>query len=102
MLKKTESIRLTIRVDAKVIQQTERRSPNCKRKRTKTNVDGGYTGKSRSSYSFIKSLLDQGLTPVISPVTGENLNFKRRWDRAAACCRRSEDRYYSLQMLTVC
>ena len=53
----------------------------------KQAIDGGYTGKIREVNSkFIKSLLEQGLTPVISPIAiseeSEFLNVDG--DRAAA------------------
>ena len=76
------------------------------KKGRKQAIDGGYTGKIREVNSkFIKSLLDQGLTPVISPIAmseeSEFLNVDG--DRAAAYVAgkdRMWTKYYSLQMLT--
>ena len=57
------------------------------KKEEKQAIDGGYTGKIKNVNSeFIKSLLNQGLTPVISPIAiseeSEFLNVDG--DRAAA------------------
>ena len=75
-------------VDAKVIQaERKKRLLIINEKGRKQAIDGGYTGKiSQVNASFIRSLLDQGLTPVISPIAiseeSEFLNVDG--DRAAA------------------
>jgi acetylglutamate/LysW-gamma-L-alpha-aminoadipate kinase len=75
-------------VDAKVIQADRKKKLLIvNEKGRKQAIDGGYTGKIREINSeFIKSLLDQGLTPVISPIAmseeSEFLNVDG--DRAAA------------------
>jgi acetylglutamate/LysW-gamma-L-alpha-aminoadipate kinase len=57
-------------VDAKVIQaERKKKLLIINEKGRKQAIDGGYTGKIRQINSeLIKSLLDQGLTPVISPI----------------------------------
>ncbi|MBA4452898.1 MAG: [LysW]-aminoadipate/[LysW]-glutamate kinase [Nitrosopumilaceae archaeon] len=75
-------------VDAKVIQaERKKKLLIVNEKGRKQAIDGGYTGKIRQINSeLIKSLLDQGLTPVISPIAiseeSEFLNVDG--DRAAA------------------
>jgi len=75
-------------VDAKVIQaERKKKLLIVNEKGRKQAIDGGYTGKIRKINSeLIKSLLDQGLTPVISPIAiseeSEFLNVDG--DRAAA------------------
>ena len=75
-------------VDAKVIEADRKKKLLIvNEKGRKQAIDGGYTGKIREINSkFIKSLLDQGLTPVISPIAmseeSEFLNVDG--DRAAA------------------
>ncbi len=75
-------------VDGKVIEaQRKKRLLIVNEKGRKQAIDGGYTGKiSNVNDSLIKSLLDQGLTPVISPIAlseeSEFLNVDG--DRAAA------------------
>ncbi|MDX1596747.1 MAG: [LysW]-aminoadipate/[LysW]-glutamate kinase [Nitrosopumilaceae archaeon] len=75
-------------VDAKVIQADRKKKLLIvNEKGRKQAIDGGYTGKIRDvNATFIKSLLDQGLTPVISPIAiseeSEFLNVDG--DRAAA------------------
>lgn len=75
-------------VDAKVIEaERKKKLLIVNEKGRKQAIDGGYTGKIREINSdFIKSLLDQGLTPVISPIAiseeSEFLNVDG--DRAAA------------------
>ncbi|MGI9566592.1 MAG: [LysW]-aminoadipate/[LysW]-glutamate kinase [Nitrosopumilus sp.] len=75
-------------VDAKVIEADRKKKLLIvNEKGRKQVIDGGYTGKIREINSnFIKSLLDQGLTPVISPIAiseeSEFLNVDG--DRAAA------------------
>ena len=75
-------------VDAKVIQADRKKKLLIvNEKGRKQAIDGGYTGKIREINSgFIKSLLEQGLTPVISPIAmseeSEFLNVDG--DRAAA------------------
>jgi acetylglutamate/LysW-gamma-L-alpha-aminoadipate kinase len=75
-------------VDAKVIQADRKKKLLIvNEKGRKQAIDGGYTGKIKEVNSkFIKSLLDQGLTPVISPIAmseeSEFLNIDG--DRAAA------------------
>jgi len=53
----------------------------------KMSIDGGYTGKIRDvNTSLIKSILDQGYVPVISPIAiSEEFDFLNvDGDRAAA------------------
>lgn len=75
-------------VDAKVIQADRKKKLLItNEKGRKQAIDGGYTGKIREVNSkFITSLLEQGLTPVISPIAlseeSEFLNIDG--DRAAA------------------
>ena len=75
-------------VDAKVIEADRKKKLLIiNEKGRKQAIDGGYTGKIRDvNATFIKSLLDQGLTPVISPIAiseeSEFLNVDG--DRAAA------------------
>ena len=75
-------------VDAKIIQADRKKKLLIiNEKGRKQAIDGGYTGKIKAINSkFIKLLLDQGLTPVISPIAiseeSEFLNVDG--DRAAA------------------
>ena len=75
-------------VDAKVIEADRKKKLLIvNEKGRKQAIDGGYTGKIKNVNSeFIKSLLKQGLTPVISPIAiseeSEFLNVDG--DRAAA------------------
>ena len=75
-------------VDAKVIEaERKKKLLIVNEKGRKQAIDGGYTGKiSKVNAGLIKSLLDQGLTPVISPIAiseeSEFLNVDG--DRAAA------------------
>lgn len=75
-------------VDAKVIQAERKKTLLIINERgRKQAIDGGYTGKiTNVNSAFIRSLLDQGLTPVISPIAiseeSEFLNVDG--DRAAA------------------
>ncbi|GKS67309.1 acetylaminoadipate kinase [Nitrosarchaeum sp.] len=75
-------------VDAKVIEAERKKTLLIiNEKGRKQAIDGGYTGKiTKINANFIKSLLDQGLTPVISPIAiseeSEFLNVDG--DRAAA------------------
>ena len=75
-------------VDAKVIEADRKKKLLIvNEKGRKQAIDGGYTGKIKEINSvFIKSLLDQGLVPVISPIAiseeSEFLNVDG--DRAAA------------------
>jgi len=75
-------------VDAKIIQADRKKKLIIiNEKGRKQVIDGGYTGKIKAINSeFIKLLLDQGLTPVISPIAiseeSEFLNVDG--DRAAA------------------
>ncbi len=75
-------------VDAKIIQaERKKKLLIINEKGRKQAIDGGYTGKiSHVNASFIRTLLDQGLTPVISPIAiseeSEFLNVDG--DRAAA------------------
>ena len=75
-------------VDAKVIQADRKKKLLIvNEKGRKQAIDGGYTGKINNiNADFIKSLLDQGLVPVISPIAiseeSEFLNVDG--DRAAA------------------
>ena len=75
-------------VDAKVIEADRKKKLLImNEKGRKQAIDGGYTGKIKNVNSeFIRSLLDKGLTPVISPIAiseeSEFLNIDG--DRAAA------------------
>ena len=75
-------------VDGKVIEaERKKKLLIVNEKGRKQAIDGGYTGKiSKVNAPLIKSLLDQGLTPVISPIAiseeSEFLNVDG--DRAAA------------------
>jgi len=75
-------------VDAKVIEADRKKKLLIvNEKGRKQAIDGGYTGKIKNVNSeFIKSLLEKGLTPVISPIAiseeAEFLNIDG--DRAAA------------------
>lgn len=75
-------------VDGKVIQADRKKKLLIlNEKGRKQAIDGGYTGKiANINDSLIKSLLDQGITPVISPIAlseeSEFLNVDG--DRAAA------------------
>ena len=75
-------------IDAKVIQaERKKKLLIVNEKGRKQAIDGGYTGKIKEvNATFIKSLLEQGLTPVISPIAiseeSEFLNVDG--DRAAA------------------
>lgn len=75
-------------VDAKVIQADRKKKLLIiNEKGRKQAIDGGYTGKITGINSqFIKSLLQQGLTPVISPIAiSEESDFLNvDGDRAAA------------------
>ena len=75
-------------VDAKIIQaERKKKLLIVNEKGRKQAIDGGYTGKiSDVNASFIRSLLDQGLTPVISPIAiSEESDFLNvDGDRAAA------------------
>jgi len=75
-------------VDGKIIEaQRKKKLLIVNEKGRKQAIDGGYTGKiSNVNDALIKSLLDQGITPVISPIAlseeSEFLNVDG--DRAAA------------------
>jgi acetylglutamate/LysW-gamma-L-alpha-aminoadipate kinase len=75
-------------VDARVMEAERKKTLLIiNEKGRKQAIDGGYTGKiTKVNASFIKSLLAQGLTPVISPIAiseeSEFLNVDG--DRAAA------------------
>jgi len=75
-------------VDAKVIEAERKKTLLIiNEKGRKQAIDGGYTGKiTKINANLIKSLLEQGLTPVISPIAiseeSEFLNIDG--DRAAA------------------
>ncbi len=75
-------------VDAKIIQaERKKKLLIVNEKGRKQAIDGGYTGKiSKVNAPFILSLLDQGLTPVISPIAiSEEYDFLNvDGDRAAA------------------
>ena len=75
-------------VDARVIQAERKKTLLIiNEKGRKQAIDGGYTGKiTKVNSDFIKSLLDQGLTPVISPIAiSEESDFLNvDGDRAAA------------------
>lgn len=75
-------------VDAKIIQADRKKKLLIvNEKGRKQAIDGGYTGKITGINSkFIQSLLEQGLTPVISPIAiSEECDFLNvDGDRAAA------------------
>jgi len=75
-------------VDGKIIQaERKKKLLIVNEKGRKQAIDGGYTGKIKEiNSSLIKSLLDQGLTPVISPIAiSEESDFLNvDGDRAAA------------------
>ncbi len=75
-------------VDARLIQAKRKKTLLIiNEKGRKQAIDGGYTGKiTKINSDFIKSLLDQGLTPVISPIAiSEESDFLNvDGDRAAA------------------
>ena len=75
-------------VDARVIQAERKKTLLIiNEKGRKQAIDGGYMGKiTKVNSDFIKSLLDQGLTPVISPIAiSEESDFLNvDGDRAAA------------------
>ena len=75
-------------VDAEVIEaERKKKLLIVNEKGRKQAIDGGYTGKiSNVNSELIKSLLDQGLTPVISPIAiSEESDFLNvDGDRAAA------------------
>ena len=75
-------------VDAKTIQaERKKKLLIVNENGRKQAIDGGYTGKiSKVNAPFILSLLDQGLTPVISPIAiSEEYDFLNvDGDRAAA------------------
>ncbi len=75
-------------VDAKTIQaERKKKLLIVNEKGRKQAIDGGYTGKiSKVNAPFILSLLEQGLTPVISPIAiSEEYDFLNvDGDRAAA------------------
>ncbi len=75
-------------VDAKIIQaERKKKLIIINEKGRKQAIDGGYTGKIKEiNSSLIKNLLEQGLTPVISPIAiGEESEFLNvDGDRAAA------------------
>ena len=75
-------------VDARVIEaDRKKRLFIINEKGRKQAIDGGYTGKiSKVNSGFIKSLLDQGIMPVISPIAiGQESEFLNvDGDRAAA------------------
>ncbi len=75
-------------VDAKVIQaERKKKLLVVNEKGRKQAIDGGYTGKiTEINANLIKTLLDQGLTPVISPIAiSEESDFLNvDGDRAAA------------------
>ena len=75
-------------VDAKIIQaKRKKKLIIINEKGRKQAIDGGYTGKIKEiNSSLIKNLLEQGLTPVISPIAiGEESEFLNvDGDRAAA------------------
>jgi len=75
-------------VDAKVLQaERKKKLIIVNEKGRKQAIDGGYTGKiTEVNVKFIKSLLEQGYTPVISPIAiSEEYDFLNvDGDRAAA------------------
>ena len=75
-------------IDGKVLQaERKKKLLIVNEKGRKQAIDGGYTGKiTNVNSAFIKSLLEQGYTPVISPVAlSEEFDFLNvDGDRAAA------------------
>jgi acetylglutamate/LysW-gamma-L-alpha-aminoadipate kinase len=75
-------------VDAKVLQaERKKKLFIINEKGRKQAIDGGYTGKiTEVNTKFVKSLLEQGYTPVISPIAiSEEFDFLNvDGDRAAA------------------
>ncbi len=75
-------------VDAKVLQaERKKKLLIINEKGRKQAIDGGYTGKiTEVNTKFVKSLLEQGYTPVISPIAiSEEYDFLNvDGDRAAA------------------
>ena len=75
-------------VDAKVLQaERKKKLFIVNEKGRKQAIDGGYTGKiTEVNVKFVKSLLEQGYTPVISPIAiSEEYDFLNvDGDRAAA------------------
>ena len=75
-------------VDAKILQaERKKKLIIVNEKGRKQAIDGGYTGKiTEVNVKFIKSLLEQGYTPVISPIAiSEEFDFLNvDGDRAAA------------------
>lgn len=75
-------------VDGKILQaERKKKLVIVNEKGRKQIIDGGYTGKITDvNAKFLKSLLDQGLTPVISPIAiSEEFDFLNvDGDRAAA------------------
>lgn len=75
-------------VDAKVLQaERKKKLFIINEKGRKQAIDGGYTGKiTKVNAKFVKSLLEQGYTPVISPIAlSEEFDFLNvDGDRAAA------------------
>jgi len=75
-------------VDAKVLQaERKKKLIIVNEKGRKQAIDGGYTGKiTEVNVKFVKSLLEQGYTPVISPIAiSEEYDFLNvDGDRAAA------------------
>ena len=75
-------------VDAKILQaERKKKLIIVNEKGRKQVIDGGYTGKiNEVNVKFIKSLLEQGYTPVISPIAiSEEYDFLNvDGDRAAA------------------
>jgi len=75
-------------VDAKVLQaERKKKLIIVNEKGRKQAIDGGYTGKiTEVNAKFVKSLLEQGYTPVISPIAiSEEFDFLNvDGDRAAA------------------
>jgi [amino group carrier protein]-L-2-aminoadipate 6-kinase len=75
-------------VDAKVLQaERKKKLLIVNEKGRKQAIDGGYTGKiTEVNAKFVKSLLEQGYTPVISPIAiSEEFDFLNvDGDRAAA------------------
>ncbi|KAG2477105.1 MAG: putative Acetylglutamate kinase [Nitrosopumilales archaeon] len=75
-------------VDAKILQaERKKKLIIVNEKGRKQAIDGGYTGKiTEVNVKFIKSLLEQGYTPVISPIAiSEEYDFLNvDGDRAAA------------------
>ena len=75
-------------VDAKILQaERKKKLIIVNEKGRKQAIDGGYTGKiTEVNVKFVKSLLEQGYTPVISPIAiSEEYDFLNvDGDRAAA------------------